>query len=660
MKANETNLQEIIEGSKQYIIPMFQRTYSWDQKQWLTLWEDLMELVDEAQHYENHFIGSIVSIPVNANPTGVQQFLVIDGQQRLTTLLVLLSVIRDKAEEDELPELAAEINETMLVNRFKKGEEYFKLLPTQVDKDIFKRIIKKEVLESDQSSGLVKCYDYFKNKLQDLTTDVEQLKNGVLHNLSLVSIVLSPDDNPYLVFESLNAKGQPLTEADLIRNYLFMRIEPSEQEEMYKGYWLPMQTNLGDSLTEFIRHFLMGVNLNVKKKDVYVKLKQQADKANVIDYLKELAVFATYYDKLLHPEKESNEKIQYYLKRIQQFEARTAFPFLLYVYRDFDVKKYSLEQFIEILSIIDNFIVRRYVCNIESKPLNKMFGSLYNQLKPFSEADSIQELKAFLQVRGYPKDTEVLHELINSPLYGAGDKREKCKFILSVLEESFGHKEKVDLTKATIEHIMPQTLTESWEAELGSNFEEVHEKYLHVIGNLTLSGYNSELSNESFSTKKKYYSKSNFELNKDLVKYNTWDEQAITDRTEKLYKKFILAWPYFGLASVKDNDVTGSSPRLLFIGDETTKVKVWREVLEHTILFIYKNNPEYYQELLQTRSLLISVEKKNNEMRSAKQLSNGHFIEVNFSAKSIYTTCKKLFIDAGFDADTWGVEVEMK
>ena len=565
---------------------MFQRTYSWEQKQWQTLWEDLLELVEEEQQYDNHFIGSIVSIPVNANPTGVQQFLVIDGQQRLTTLLILLSAVRDKAKDDELDELSAEINETMLVNRFKKGEEYFKLLPTQVDKEVFKRIIKQEISQSDAASSLVKCYDYFRKKLDDLTIDIEQLKNSILQNLSIVSIVLSPDDNPYLVFESLNAKGQPLTEADLIRNYLFMRIEPSEQEEMYKGYWLPMQTNLGDSLTEFIRHYLMGVNLNVKKKDVYVKLKQQADKMNVNDYLKELAVFATYYDKLLHPEKESNNKIKYYLKRIQQFEARTAFPFLLYIYRDFTVNKYTLEQFIEILATVDNYLVRRYVCNIESKPLNKMFGSLYNQLKPFSEADSIHELKSFLQVRGYPKDAEVLNELTHSPLYGAGDKREKCKFILSILEESYGHKEKVDLTKATIEHIMPQTLTESWIDELGGEFENIHEKYLHVIGNLTLSGYNSELSNEPFSTKKKYYIKSNFELNKDIVNYSNWNEQAILDRTKNLFDKFISSWPYFGLETVKDNDVTGSSPRLLFIGQDTIKVKVWGEVLEYTLMYI--------------------------------------------------------------------------
>lgn len=438
-----------------------------------------------------------------------------------------------------------------------------------------------------------------------------------------------------------------------------MRIEPSEQEEMYTGYWLPMQTTLGDSLTEFIRHFLMGVNLNVKKKDVYVKLKQQADKMNVNDYLKELAVFAAYYDKLLHPEKEVNEKVRYYLNRIQKFEARTAFPFLLYIYRDFDIKKYTLEQFVEILATVDNYLVRRYVCNIESKPLNKMFGSLYNQLKPFSEEDSIQELKAYLQVRGYPKDAEVLHELKHSPLYGAGDKREKCKFILGVLEESYDHKEKVDLTKATIEHIMPQTLTEFWKEELGSEYEDTHAKYLHVIGNLTLSGYNSELSNESFSTKKKYYSKSNFELNKDIVKYSNWNEQAINERTKNLFDKFVFSWPYFGLESVKDNDVTGSSPRLLLIGDETIKVKVWREVLEHTLMYIYKNNLEYYQELLDTRSSLISVE-KNANMRSGKQITNGHYVETNFSAKSIYSTCKKLYIDAGFAADTWSVEVEVK
>lgn len=230
-------------------------------------------------------------------------------------------------------------------------------------------------------------------------------------------------------------------------------------------------------------------------------------------------------------------------------------------------------------------------------------------LKLFGEADSIQELKSFLQVRGYPKDAELLNELTHTPLYGSGDKREKCKFILRVIEESYGHKEKVDLSNATIEHIMPQTLTDSWKDELGSEFEKIHEKYLHVIGNLTLSGYNSELSNESFATKKKYYAKSNFELNKDILKYNNWNELAILERTKVLFEKFIKSWPYFGLEDVKDNDATGSSPRLLFIGNETKKVKVWGEVLEHTLMYIYENNPAYYQELLKTRISLISMEK---------------------------------------------------
>ncbi|WP_146549815.1 DUF262 domain-containing protein [Rummeliibacillus suwonensis] len=658
MKANETNLQEIIEGSKQYIIPMFQRTYSWELKQWQTLWEDLMELVDD-NDYENHFIGSIVSIPVNANPTGVQQFLTIDGQQRLTTLLILMSALRDRAKEHGNDELSSEIHETMLVNRFKKGEEFFKLLPTQVDKEVFKKIIKNENLQEFADFNLVKAYDFFIKQLSKTQIELEKFKNVVLHSLSIVSIVLSTDDNPYLVFESLNAKGQPLTEADLIRNYLFMRIHPDEQEEMYKGYWLPMQNNLQGHLTEFIRHYLIGINLNVKKKDVYVKLKEQADKLDVVEYLKKLSIFASYYDKLLHPQKESHISIRTYLERILKIEATTAYPFLLYIYNDYDRGKYSVDQFCSILAIIDNFLVRRFVCSIDSKSLNKLFGSLYNQLKSYNAEESIKQLKMFLQVRGYPKDSEVEQDLAKIALYGQGDKRDKCKFILSVLEEGFGHKEKVNLEDTTIEHIMPQTLNDYWRDELGANAEQTHETLLHVIGNLTLTSYNSQLSNEPFLTKKKYYEKSNIELNKQIAQNDKWNEQAIRNRTLKMTKHFLKVWPYFGLDNIVNNDVTGSSPRLLSINNQHFKVKTWREVLEYSLMYLYKKNQKYYSKLLKTHSSMLSVEKTNN-MRSPKQLENGHYVEMNLSAKSINAFCIKSFNEAGYSLEQWHVEVEVK
>lgn len=658
MKANETNLQDIIEGSKQYIIPMFQRTYSWEQKQWHTLWEDLMELVEDSV-YDTHFIGSIVSIPVNANPTGVQQFLVIDGQQRLTTLLILLAALRDRTKELGDEELSSEIHETMLVNRFKKGEEYFKLLPTQVDKETFKKIIKKEDFQNLSDSNLVKAYFYFVKQLADDDLDYERMKTLILHSLSIVSIVLSTDDNPYLVFESLNAKGQPLTEADLIRNYLFMRIPSDQQKEMYEKYWLSMQNNLGDQLTEFIRHYLIGINLTVKKKDVYVKLKQQADKLNVMEYLKQLASFASYYDKLLHPEKEQDASIQKYLRHILGINVTTVYSFLLYVYRDYDEQKYTKNQFIEILMIIENYLIRRYVCSIDSKPLNKMFGALYNQLKLYNADESIVQLKMFLQVRGYPKDSEVAQELASTALYGQGDKRDKCKLILSVLEESYRHKEKVDLDNTTIEHIMPQTLNNHWRNELGENAEQLHETYLHVIGNLTLTSYNSELSNEPFVTKKKYYEKSNLELNKQIAQIDHWNEQALKKRIEEMTNLFISVWSYFGLHDVYNQDVTGSSPRLLSIGNQHFKVKTWREVLEHSLMYLYKNNRSFYESLLAAHSSMLSTEQINN-MRSPKQLENGHYVEMNLGAKAIHAFGKKAFIEAGYDVGAWNVEVEVK
>ena len=426
-----------------------------------------------------------------------------------------------------------------------------------------------------------------------------------------------------------------------------MRIHPDEQEEMYKSYWLPMQNNLDNYLTEFVRHYLIGINLNVKKKDVYIKLKQQADKLDAGEYLKQLSIFASYYDKLLHPKKESNKLIRNYLERIVRIEATTAYPFLLHIYHDFEGGKYNAEQFTSILATIDNFLVRRYVCNIESKALNKMFGSLYNQLKSYSAEESIEQLKSFLQVRGYPKDTEVEQDLTNNPLYGPGDKRDKCKFILSVLEESFGHKEKVNLNEMTIEHIMPQTLNESWRKELGPNAEYVHLNYLHTIGNLTLTGYNSELSNESFLVKRTYYEKSNIELNKEIIKYSTWNETSILSRTKKMTDIFLKTWPYFGSENISNTDVTGSSRRLLVIDGNQFKVKTWREVLENSLNHLYDNNKNDYDDLLKTHSSMLSVVKINS-MRSPKQLANGHFVEMNLSAKAIYAFCKKAFIEAGY------------
>ena len=272
MQAKETKLQDIIEGTKQYVIPLFQRTYSWTSKEWDVLWKDLIELC-ESENPRTHFIGSIVSMPTVSVPEGVAKFLLIDGQQRLTTIFILLALLRNKARETQRQDFAEEINNTLLVNPYKKDNDFYKLMPTQIDRLTYNNFINGKA--NDKENQLTRAYSFFEKKLRQVTFEHDKLKKVITSYFSVVSIVLDADDNPYLVFESLNAKGRPLTQADLIRNYFFMRIHIDDQEGVYNDYWHPMQTALNDNLTEYIRHYQMRDGSIIKQNDVYYSLKEK-------------------------------------------------------------------------------------------------------------------------------------------------------------------------------------------------------------------------------------------------------------------------------------------------------------------------------------------------------------------------------------------------
>lgn len=323
MQAKETKLQDIIEGTKQYVIPLFQRTYSWTPKEWEVLWKDLVEIC-EMESPRTHFIGSIVNMPTVSVPEGVAKYLLIDGQQRLTTIFILLALLRNKARENQNLRFADEVNNTLLVNQYKDGNDYFKLMPTQVDRPTFENLINGNPNETENQ--ITRAYAYFEKKLKQVELEPEKLKKIITGYFSVVSIVLDADDNPYLVFESLNAKGRPLTQADLIRNYFFMRIHVDKQEKVYNDYWLPMQIALGDNLTEFIRHFLMRNGNIIKQGDVYYALKESVSTTNATDYLSELKKFSSYYQRLIYPELEQEVLLQKYFRRLNRIEVTTAYP----------------------------------------------------------------------------------------------------------------------------------------------------------------------------------------------------------------------------------------------------------------------------------------------------------------------------------------------
>jgi uncharacterized protein with ParB-like and HNH nuclease domain len=542
MHAGETKIQAIIDSTRQYVIPLFQRPYSWEKPQWDTLWKDIAELCEE-ENPRNHFIGSIVTMPSKSVPEGVTKYILIDGQQRLTTLLILLAVIRDKAREDP-SKLADKIDDLLLKNRYQEGDEIYKLLPTQVDRHAFRAIM--DGSAAARGAPLAGAYDFFARHLR-LNPDLalEKLYNVIRNHLVLVSIVLDKDDNPYLIFESLNAKGRPLTQADLIRNFFFMRIDVRLQEKMYAEHWKPMQDRLGENLTEYIRHFLMRDGKIVRQNDIYFTLKDSIESHShdeIIAYLQEVAAFSRYYAKLLQPQEEKGAKIRDRMIRLNRYEATTAYPFLLNVYHDYEGKRLSEADFAAILDILDSFLIRRFICGVATSGLTKIFPSLYSQAE--RGASLVDGVRQTLRDKSFPRDQQFKEQFVSAKIYG-GDRLPKAKLILERLEFSFDHKEPVDPETLTIEHIMPRTPTDWWRQHLGDDWEAVHEEWLDTVGNLTLTGYNSELSNFDFPTKKGQLEGSHVELNKYFASIGVWDEQAIARRGEFLAERALTVWPDF-------------------------------------------------------------------------------------------------------------------
>lgn len=655
MQAGETKLQPLIEGTKQFVVPLFQRPYSWDNKEWRALWSDLIELC-EADNARPHFFGSIVTMPTVTVPEGVAKFLLIDGQQRLTTSFILLSLIRDIAKSTGKINLANEIENTLLLNPYKGGADRFKLMPTQADREAFLPLLE-GAPDPQEGTNVERAYKFFEREYRKRPLDIETLKNAVCKLLSTVSIVLDANDNPHLVFEGLNAKGKPLSQADLIRNYFVMRIHADRQDFLYQKHWKPIQKLLSDQLTEFVRHFLMRTGQEVKLSDVYFVLKDQVTIENAEAYLDNLHRFARYYIKFLNPTEatEGDPEIRAELQRLRRLDIGVCHPFLLMCFDDYEEKRLTKPQLLEILKAIENFSIRRFVCNIPTYGLNKVFPGLYQQATNRS-GDFVRAVCDVLQTKNYPKDSEFEQRLQDSRLYGAGDRTMKTKLILESIEQSYAHKEQVPFEALTIEHVMPQTLDEEWQDKLGEDWAITHDVFLHVLGNLTLTGYNAELSNSSYDTKRPLLASSHLELNSYFRDIPTWDAEKIEKRGEILAKRALELWPYFGTEPelrTATGNVAGRSPKQLTILGQRFDVGSWRDVIEKTFNTVWELEPEKFEVLMAQFPKLVGFDK--SKFRQTRTLANGAYIEVHFAAAAIYRYCVQVIETIGLTADDWQV-----
>ena len=320
MQASETKLRQLIEGTKQYVVPLFQRPYSWSEKQWKTLWSDIVE---QSRHDDGrpHFFGSIVTTPAKSVPQGVGKWLLIDGQQRITTIQVFLAAIRDSADRVGDVKLRDRIDGQYLKNPYEEDDERLKVLPTQDDRPAFRGIVWKTVIPEGR---LRSCYQFFLSRLERLPVDqLDPIHLAVVDRLSLVGITCDEHDNPHLIFESLNAKGEKLTPADLIRNFLLMRVHVGDQDRLFTSYWLPIQQALGNDLTEFVRHYLMKEGKILKEADVYFELKDRlanATPAKAEEFLGDLHRHGMFYAGFIDAQRESNEALAERLDRVRRLK----------------------------------------------------------------------------------------------------------------------------------------------------------------------------------------------------------------------------------------------------------------------------------------------------------------------------------------------------
>ena len=543
MDANDTKLQRLLgQSDQQYVVPLFQRVYSWKKKDWDELWRDLLDIYDHENDRE-HFMGAIVTMPVKMQPHGVSKYLLIDGQQRLTTIFIILACIRDLVGEDN--ELSSKIEELYLINKWEKDSNRQKLLPTQADREAFLKIINHKA-KSDSNIGDV--YNYFIKALkgkddEDNPIDLEIFQEAMINQLVFVSIVLDANDSPYRIFHSLNGKGVPLTQADLVRNHFFMLTPVEDQEVAYKDFWLPMQDSLGNTLTDFMWRFITKDGTSVKQNGVYDAIRRRTlqKSSDAVDILMDMKIYSEYYRKVVNPAKEPNNEIRIRLDHLNRWEVKTSYPLLLNLYHDLHSKKISADEFCEIVDVIEAFVIRRFFCNIPTNALNKYFVQIYRNIA--SSANIVEATYEFLLARKFPTDETFVANWIRYPIFASGTK--KSRHILESLETAINNNnEPVDMSNSRItrEHIMPQNLSTEWSEQLGRDAISVHSQYLDTVGNLTLTGQNESMGNRSFSEKKKVFANSGFALNSYFQNCDVWNEEEIIKRARYLGEIATKIW----------------------------------------------------------------------------------------------------------------------
>lgn len=670
-------LGELIEANKrQFVIPVYQRNYDWGQEHCKKLFDDI---VGAYQNDKLHFVGSIVYVD-QGDENKIYRYLIIDGQQRITTIFLLLKALYDVSDNVNLKEEIQDIlfnkdkyNDLQLTEQTK-----IKLKPIKSDNEQFSLLMKNDFESMDKVSNIYRNYDYLKRliiKTNSSGVDCRDILSG-LKNLTSAVIVLDPkEDNPQVVFESINSTGLELSLADLIRNFILMT--EKEQERLFEEYWLKIERNVTpDKMPDFITDYLQfACREKVSAENAYETFKSNFKAKNYTneDMLKELLCYSGYYKAFLFGDYQNySALVNKRLLELKAIDQTTIYPFLFRIFGDYHKAVITENTLEKVLTFFFNYLLRRIVCGVSSNSLRGLYKTLYNRI--FSDEEKRNDyydsiLQFFIQLNtnnAIPSDSMFKDSLMNTDLY---NKRKICKYILQAIENSKQNgeegKEVVDIRPLTIEHIMPQTLTPEWETELGGDYKRIHEKYLHNLGNLSLTGYNSELGQSPFAEKKRKIIEANSHmvvLNKDVLSTQHWNAEAISTRAERLssivLKMFKIDKPSKNIKypvdavrrlSIGENfDASRTKPKsFIFLGGNTV-VTSYADLLAQVMEFFYELDSSIMENLAVANFRISSaskvyITKDVSFLRKAANIKDTDiYFESNLSANNIVSFIKKI------------------
>ncbi len=679
MKAKEATLLRFFEENQnnQFVIPIYQRLYSWGKEQCKQLWDDIIKIGGNDK-MNGHFIGSILYV-LDGNTHSDNALLIIDGQQRLTTITLLFIALRNHLSEEVeiLEKFSRKKIESYLINSDKDGDKKFRLILSESDKDTLLFLIDKDRRKpSEPSLKIVENFKLFEKWISENTDKLETIFKG-LEKLMIVWIALNKEkDDPQLIFESMNSKGIELTQADLIRNYIIMETEVGKQEDFYNQYWRAMEENFKQNETlfnRFVKHYLTikaGKIPNEKRVYEAFKRYQQERGIETEVLLQDLQKYCGYFCQIAF-KKEADKGLNKALSFLVDLEMDVVYPLLLELYSDYSDKVLSNDDFKHSIALIESYICRRAVCGLGTNSLNKVFPSFTKHIQKDEYFKSLKAHFGYLtEKQRFPNNDEFRDLFITIDFYHF----KKIKYFLERLE-NFERNERVYTHEYTIEHIMPQTLTEEWKRDLGENFQAIHDKYLHTIGNLTLTGYNKEYSNKSFQEKRDMengFKQSPLRLNQSLKDLESFGEKEIEKRANDLADFALKIWTYPKLDAEtlekykpkkekKAYDLSsynfGSHSRELFdILREKIKAfdeRITEKFNQEYISYMFDKN--FVDIVVQTKDLKLYLNMPFNELQDEKNLARdmtnkGHLgngdIEVKLETKENIPYCLGLIKQA--------------